>query len=449
VDPAAPPTVVDRRDGALWLQFPELDRPLRSEHAVVVSVAPGRLVPERLAAAGRPLGAARRHWLVPAPGDVVGAALDWATVDGVSGAIPDVWLEEAPQGLTDDPDRGSQWYLDLMEMDTLHERSLGDPDIVVAVLDGATDVAHPDLAAGVVDAWDAVDGDDDPSPIPGEECPAGVVAICDTHGTAVSGIVGARADNGVGLVGMCPECLVMPIRIIGGPLSTEVTGFEHAVEHGADVLNNSWGYIEATPTPEPLAEVMSRAVVEGRDGQGAVVVFAAGNDDRDLRNDELTNEPGVLCVSAMDRYHLPTAYTNRGRSVDVAAFSATVSLAPEGGLTTTFGGTSAASPVVAGLAGWLLSMEPSLTGPEVTDLLVATAHKPGTVTFDENGHHEVYGYGEIDPVGLLAALDGEGPPTGSGPAGRDRRSCGCDAAPGGAGAGLVLLAAAALRRRRR
>ncbi|MFO0003217.1 MAG: S8 family serine peptidase, partial [bacterium] len=138
-------------------------------------------------------------------------------------------------------------------------------------------------------------------------------------------------------------------------------------------MNNSWGFTEAIPVPDTLAEVIRRAATEPRDGLGALVVFAAGNDNRTIEDDELQALPEVLCVSATDSYGYPTNYTNTGPSVDVAAPSATVSIAPEEGTTTTFGGTSAAAPVATGLAAWAVSQDPSLSAAELMELLEVSA----------------------------------------------------------------------------
>ncbi len=75
-----------------------------------------------------------------------------------------------------------------------------------------------------------------------------------------------------------------------------------------------------------------------------------------------------------------------------------------GGYTETFGGTSAASPVVAGVAGWILSVRPDLTASEVRSLFVDTAHASPLVTFDETGHHPIYGFGELDLEAIRLAL---------------------------------------------
>lgn len=155
------------------------------------------------------------------------------------------------------------------------------------------------------------------------------------------------------IVGLCPECSRVPIKLLGDgdtPLSTAVAAFKYAIAQNVAVINNSWGYADAADVPPPLADVLSRATTETRGGLGALVVFAAGSDDRSLRDGEMTGLPGVLCVSAVDHDGNPTNYTNFGSTVDVAAPSATVSLAPGGGTTETFGCTSAAAPVVSGLA---------------------------------------------------------------------------------------------------
>lgn len=439
LDPTHLPDVVDERtDGSATLRFDAIS--LRAQPAVVVATLAGAGAP---AVGATPLGASGRTWRVPTRD--VAAALDLAVAlaadPRVIAAFPDVILPKVRRG--DDPERGAQWYLDELDMAPLFSLTYGDPAVRVAVLDSGIDIAHPDLAAGIADPYDAHDDDDDPSPIPGEYCQSGT-EICDEHGTAVSGIIGARADNGVGIVGMCADCTIVPIKLLGedgGAISADIRAFEWAIDHDAWVINNSWGFVNATPVPGPLAEVIRRAATEGRDGLGIVVVFAAGNDDREVGDDEMQAMPEVVCVGAIDRYDNPTAYTNEGDSLDVAAPSATYSLAPEGGYTGNFGGTSAASPVVAGLAGWILSVDPSLTAVEVRELLVSTALEDPRVTFDDEGHHPVYGYGIIDPAAILAVLQPDGPEA------EVPKGCACDT-PGHAPWGLVaLLALVGVRRR--
>ena len=402
---AAPaPLVLGTRDGLQVVLFPS-PRPhvLRVLPAVVVVLRAGAPVPAELAVRGLHLGG--RSWRWPATEPVL-AAQRWATHPAVEAAEPDLLLPQRSTAF-DDPDYGGQWYLERLHMESLFAVSLGTAETRVAVIDSAIEIAHPDLADAVEAPLDTIDGDEDPSPVRGEFCPDGVERICDEHGTAVSGIIAARANNGVGVVGLCAECTLVPIRLITEgetPLSADVRDFEHAIEQDAAVINNSWGFTDSTPVPRSLAAVIHRAARETRGGLGAVVVFAAGNDDRVLEDDELTGLDDILCVSAADSYGRPTAYTNRGASVDVCAPSATVTLAPGGGTLTTFGGTSAAAPVVSGIAAWALSVAPELSATELRALIIETAVQSPLITPDESGHHPIYGFGMINPEALLARL---------------------------------------------
>jgi subtilisin family serine protease len=75
-------------------------------------------------------------------------------------------------------------------------------------------------------------------------------------------------------------------------LAADIAAFEHAIAADVGVINNSWGYTRPVRAPAPLAAVIRRAQTEPRGGKGALVVFAAGNDDRALRDDELTGLDG-------------------------------------------------------------------------------------------------------------------------------------------------------------
>lgn len=374
---------------------------------------------------------------------------------GVVSAFPDVILHRtaASQVEFDDPNYGGQWYLEALGMDALYAHSLGDPGTRVAVIDSAIDIAHVDLSEGVDAPYDAYADDEDPSPNPGEFCTDGSADICDEHGTAVSGIIGARGNNGQFIVGLCPTCTLVPIKLLGdgvGVMSADIAAFEYAIEQDVSVINNSWGYTEHVAVPEPLAHAIHRAATEPRGGLGALVVFAAGNDDRKLKSDELEALEDVLCVSATDSYGNPTNYTNYGAAIDVAAPSATVTLAPENTLITNFGGTSAAAPVVSGLAAWIASVDPSLSAQEIGEMIVGGAVPSPLVDFDEAGHNDYYGAGDLSALNILSAL-GLDPAQDSGAEEVGPSGCACsahgaaDAWGGWFGLGVLF----SVRRRRR
>lgn len=434
LDPADPPRVMpaDRRaeHGIEDLVFPD-GTSLPALPAVVLVVEEGAELPD----GAEPLGPTGRSWRVEVDSvaDAVALSVAWRDRPGVQAAMPD--LIQAKHQTFDDPNYEGQWYAELLGMEALWDKSLGDPDVRVAVLDSGIEIRHPDLEGAWIAPLDAYNGDEDPTPVAGDD-----------HGTAVSGIITARANNGVGIVGFCPECTLIPIQILGDggrdSLAISITAFEHAIAQDAAVINNSWGYINPTPVPEPLAQVIRRASTETRDGLGSVVIFAAGNDDRTLADNELQSMPEVLCVSATDRYGLPTNYTNEGAAVDIAAPSATVTLAQGGGTTVTFGGTSAAAPVVAGLAAWMISVDPQLSAEEVKAILIESAVPSPQVDHDADGHHPIYGYGEVSAQALLDHFYPPEPEP-------EPRACGCQSSWTGAPIGAAWIAMLVLWGRRR
>ena len=81
-------------------------------------------------------------------------------------------------------------------------RNPGAAEVVVAVLDTGVDRGHPDLQGALVEGWDAVNEDADAEDDHG-------------HGTLVAGVIAARSNNGIGGVGACSQCSLMPVKVIG------------------------------------------------------------------------------------------------------------------------------------------------------------------------------------------------------------------------------------------
>ncbi|WP_437776780.1 S8 family peptidase [Sorangium sp. So ce1097] len=470
------PAALDRAGAALApvrLHYPGG----RTVHAsvgatAIVEVEPG--TEGALAAAGvelvRPLMPSIGIWLVR---DAAGSdGLDLAErLQGagrpasVREAIPDLHVRLAARGAPftpNDPRLPGQWYFDDLRMEEAWGRTRGDASTSIVVVDTGCDLDHPDLAAKMDPGRDVIDGDDDPSYKPGE---AGV-----NHGTACAGLVAADTDNGVGIAGGCPDCRVRCVRLLDEeprPISESVDAFEFALEVNASIVSNSWGYAEPMPVPRVVEAAINRLFEAGRDGKGALVLFAAGNDDREIGDDELQAVRGVLTVGAVNHLEEETSFTNRGSAVDLVAPTGTLTTDIAGregddptDYTSLFGGTSSACPVAAGVAGLLVSAAPELTAAELYDLMIRTARPAPYALPDEDGHDPIFGYGIIDPVAALREVLGDEPPPppleGEGePAGdaAEQGGCACAAAgaPSGDGRGVAaaaLLGLAAAARRR-
>ncbi len=391
--------------------------------------------------------------------DSVGAARVLRGVAGVRSAEPDLIRHVSPLDLPDEPRIGDQWHLESpndvgdIEADEAWQTTRGNHETVVAIFDTGFDMDHPELAPNIVGGFDAVGDDDDPeagcsrSPDgagPAGGCP-GDRPFRESHGTAVAGVVAARADNGVLGAGVCPECGLFPVRLLGGSGTRSINNaaaFQRAADAGADVINNSWGpnLTRFFPLSGGERETFDRITTEARDGKGVVLVFAAGNDFfTPATANPYAAHPGVITVSASTRLDDFACYSNYGDVIAVAGpsqgcFDGESGIAtsdyqgPEGygqgDFTTGFGGTSAASPVVAGVAGLVVAANPELTAQQVRLVLQRSAEKitadknpwqqrygidlEAEFAYDEHGFSAGFGYGRVNAaaaVALAATLD--------------------------------------------
>ena len=115
----------------------------------------------------------------------------------------------------DDPLYASQWYHTTLKSEKLFELTQGAPEVRVAVIDSAIELSHPEFNDALIAPLDVYDEDDDPSPVPGDFCLEDSDALCDEHGTAVTGVIAAGANNSLGIVGFCADCSMIPVRLIG------------------------------------------------------------------------------------------------------------------------------------------------------------------------------------------------------------------------------------------
>ena len=323
-------------------------------------------------------------------------------------AMPDLWLRHVQTFHIppDDPRYGGQWYLDTIGIEGAWARSTGSAATTIAIVDDGCDLAHPDLAAHMLPGYDAVDDDSDPSYAPG--------VAGNSHGTACAGLVAAVGDNALGIAGACPECTLRCVRLLPGasglvPVSADVAAFDFILTSGSAVASNSWGFDSGVPAPGPLVTAITTTMHDGRAGLGTVIVFAAGNDDADIGPDEVQATPGVVNVGAINQFDEAASFSNHGPSVSLVAPTGTLSTdisGPEGedptDYTSSFGGTSSACPIVAGVAGLLVAARPDAPAADVSAALIASVRPAPFATPDATGHDPLYGYGIVDPTAALA-----------------------------------------------
>lgn len=205
----------------------------------------------------------------------------------------------------------------------------------------------------------------------------------------------------------------MPIR--RADVSNHVAlgeAFVWAADHGADVINCSWGIDgQSWILPDIVRAAFQYATTHGRKGAGCPIFWAAGNGNESVSMDEWASSEYTIAVAASTDQATRAFYSDFGPEVDVCAPSSGgangISTAINGGYTTTFGGTSSAAPLAAGIGALILSLAPHMRWFELRDLLRATARKIDVDggTYDDRGHSPQYGYGQVDAFLAVLAVD--------------------------------------------
>ena len=286
----------------------------------------------------------------------------------------------------------------------------GNPNITVAVIDNGIDLSHPDLKDKVVKPWDLWSNS--------SQLQVGNPDY--THGTPCASV--AIAPQNGGMCGAAPASRFMPLS--GTSFSIEGTEamFNYCIRNGADVISCSWGTLDSNFSlgPDKVAAI-AKAAREGRGGRGIVICFAAGNEGMDFVN-VYGRHPDVICVGASTSEDGYADYSNRGREVTVCApsngswpilaarafwdqgIAGEVGAAKwyygdgidRGSRYQHFGGTSSATPLVAGICALVLSANPNLTAREVKQILCQTADKIGSPSEYVNGQSLRFGYGRVN-----------------------------------------------------
>ena len=317
-------------------------------------------------------------------------------------------------------------------------QSLGSPACIVAVIDDGFDLTHPDLGGNskVVAPWDFTTNTNNPAPQRFSTDPR----RGDYHGTACAGVAIGKA-NGVGITGAAPDCRFMPVRWTGTISNDTIKKqFEYVAAQGAWVVSCSWGVASKFYQPSTVMnEAIAKCARDGRSGLGCVIVFAAGNSNHDINDptgntlDGFAVHPDVIAVAACTSMDERSNYSNFGREISVCApsngargvgivtsdvsgtFLSNGQDIPAGydasDYTTTFGGTSSATPLVAGICALILSVNPSLTSREVKQILESTTRRIGPETsYDDRGHSIFFGFGCVNAdVAVKKAMESLAP----------------------------------------
>ncbi|HEY7600726.1 MAG TPA: S8 family peptidase [Candidatus Limnocylindrales bacterium] len=259
-----------------------------------------------------------------------------------------------------DPLWSRQWSARRVRAPLAWDVTTGQSSTIVAVLDTGVDANHPDLRGKVLAGWNfqannANTYDDG------------------NHGTPVAGLIAGLPNNGKGIAGMCWRCRILPVKVLNsagsGSWSNIAAGVVWAANNGADVINLSLG---GQTGSRALRDAIAYAI-----GKGVVVVAAAGNNGS--RNQFYPAAyPNVMAVAATTNADALYSFSNRGSWVDISAPGCTWSSAPRAKWRS-FCGTSAAAPIVAGIAGLVRSRAPNASRAAVQAAITSTTVPVGAI----------------------------------------------------------------------
>jgi subtilisin family serine protease len=354
---------------------------------------------------------------------------------------------------SNDPNVGNQWGLGKVMAQSAWDSEVGTDTAVIAIVDGGVLYKHPDLAGkiwvnpgedldhdeivydiddlngidddgnGVVDdliGYDFFSGFVGISCWTGEDCgtPDSDPTDYNGHGTHCAGIAAAATNNGVGGAGLAggwggsgypyrgPR--IMCIRVGGsandggverGYVSTDkcATGIDYAAKMGACVISCSWS---SSDSP-----AMQAACTRANDS-GVVIVHAAGNDansEYDFLDYFVAGDyPVALSVASTDGTDHKSSFSNYGAWVDVSAPGSNIYSTYSYHGTATYaymGGTSMATPFVAGLAALIKSHRPDLKKQQIDSIIVNHAD---TIDYLNPSYAYQLGSGRINACSSLS-----------------------------------------------
>jgi hypothetical protein len=249
-----------------------------------------------------------------------------------------------------DPYSGLQHNLDTLELDKAHAWSLGD-GINVTIIDTGADFHHPELKTQIKTHRDFTGANDDEF-------------AADAHGTAVAGVIGAAANNGIGVVGVAPSAQLSVLRACwyrrGDTRRAVCDSFTLAkalsfsLENGTDIINLSLG----GPSDELLGRLIELAL------QSGIVVVAAAPAVQ--TNGFPADIPGVIVVESEQS---PGSELHR---FPVQAPGDEILVPVPGGGFDYASGSSLSAAHVSGIVALLVAKQPDLSRDDISLLLIGS-----------------------------------------------------------------------------
>ncbi|GAA0871608.1 S8 family peptidase [Gangjinia marincola] len=306
-----------------------------------------------------------------------------------------------------------------IDIEAAWDISTGDPNLVVAVLDTGLRMQHPEFSGriwinedesndgndtdnnGYIDdsfgGWDFVNGDNDPTDDQG-------------HGTNVTGIALATGNNTSGYAGINWQSKIMSLKVLdednSGFYSDMIEGIYYAVNNGASVINMSLG-------GSGFSTSMQNAVNYAYDN-GVIIVACMMNENNDVTYYPAGFDKTIAVGSTNPNdersepfFWNPNSGSNYGDHIDLVApgnYMWGLRYDSDTNYNSYWGGTSQATPLVAGVVSLILSHDNTKSYDEIYDLIRFGAEDQVGNALDVEGWDPYYGHGRLNAENTMGSL---------------------------------------------
>ncbi|MGD9494329.1 MAG: S8 family peptidase [Bacteroidales bacterium] len=295
---------------------------------------------------------------------------------------------EHQQYVPDDPNIGSQYYLTNIRAYQAWDICKSDTNRIVAITDTGYEFNHPDLSAAVKhnfdDPIDGVDNDNDgyTDNFSGWDMGSwdnNPQYAASGHGIHVSGLAGASADNGFGMAGVGFKSRLLPVKVdnANGNLVATYEGVVYAADHGATVINCSWGSTYS-------GNLYGQDIVNYASYNCNALVVAACGNANNMNMYYPASYNNVLSVAGTDANDYKSSNSSFGYKVDICAPGIGIYSTWSGASFVTSGGTSMASPIVAGAAALVSSWYPQYNMLQIGEILRNSADIIDTISANQS-----------------------------------------------------------------
>lgn len=265
---------------------------------------------------------------------------------------------------------GDQWAIDKIDLPAAWSTTTGSSSVKVGIIDSGIDGTHPDLINRINEDLSYCFSSDYSDPL--EDIMG--------HGTHVAGIIGAEGNNSIGVVGVCWNVQLVSLRVDRPDgnfgVSYTIQAIEYAEQNDIPILNYS-----------AAGTVYSTAVYTAIQNYSGLFVCAASNENLDNDTNAIYpanyNLDNIISVGASTQNDQKRSSSNYGSvNVDIFAPGQKIMSTIPGGQYDTKGGTSMASPYVAGVAALLLSAYPNMTPIQIKNAILSHAE----IVYDDSGN---------------------------------------------------------------